>query len=110
MGVDTMKEQAMELLRGLSKTTTFKRRAFFLVADTLLIAFSMYASFWIRFDGKIPYEFSRYLREYIILALVVKLCFPDVLRYVWHFLAPLQPQGESLFLSLKDVYLLIELV
>ena len=70
-----MKEGLRRFIKNLFKITTFKRRAFFLVADILLIAFSMYASFWIRFDGKIPYEFSHYLREYIILALVVKLGF-----------------------------------
>jgi FlaA1/EpsC-like NDP-sugar epimerase len=75
MAVGAMKERLMEFIRNLSKTTPFKRRAFFLSADILLIAFAMYASFWIRFDGKIPYEFSRYLREYIILALAVKLGF-----------------------------------
>jgi FlaA1/EpsC-like NDP-sugar epimerase len=78
----------MEFLRDIFRTTAFKRRAFFLVADILLIAFSMYVSFWIRFDGKIPYEFSRYLWEYIILALAVKLGFLmyyDMYGISWRF-------------------------
>ena len=70
-----MKERVVKLFGDIFRTTTFKRRAFFLLADSLLIAFSMYAAFWIRFDGRVPYESSRYLGEYIILALAVKLVF-----------------------------------
>ena len=58
-----MKERLMEFIRDIFKTTSFKRKAFFFIADIVLIVLSMYASFWIRFDGKIPYEFLRYLRE-----------------------------------------------
>ena len=72
MGVDIMKERAMEFLRDLLKTTMFKRRAFFLVADIFLIAFSMYASFWIRFDGIIREKYLPNLKYYILLVLAVK--------------------------------------
>lgn len=63
----------MEFIRDIFKTTSFKRRAFFLPADIFLIGFAMYASFWVRFDGNIPEKYLPNLRYYILLALVVKL-------------------------------------
>lgn len=75
MGVGTMKKHIMEFIRDLFRTTPFKRRTFFLTADFFLIAFSMYASFWIRFDGNIPDKYLPYLKYYILLALAVKLGF-----------------------------------
>lgn len=70
-----MKEQVKQVLRIIFKTTTFKRRAFFLLSDIFFIAFSMYAAFWIRFDGNIPENFSVNLKYYIPLALAIKLGF-----------------------------------
>lgn len=70
-----MKEQIKQVLRIIFKTTTFKRRAFFLLSDIILIAFSMYASFWIRFDGDIPGNFVVNLKYYILLSLAMKLGF-----------------------------------
>ena len=61
-----MKERAAEFLKDPFKTTSFKRRAFFFLADIVLISFSMYAAFWMRLGGKIPDEFSRFLPEYIL--------------------------------------------
>jgi len=75
VGDDGMKERVKQVLRIIFKTTTFKRRAFFLFSDIILIAFSMYASFWIRFDGNIPEEFTVNLKYYIPLALATKLGF-----------------------------------
>jgi hypothetical protein len=46
-----------------------------LVADIILIAFSIYASFWIRFDEIIPEKYLPNLRCYILLVLAVKLGF-----------------------------------
>lgn len=82
MGVDTMKERAMEFLRDLLKTTMFKRRAFFAVADILLIGFAIYASFWIRFDWIIQDKYLQNLSYYILLVLAVNLGF--LLYYYLH--------------------------
>ena len=71
--IEILKFRSTELLRYLLKTTPFKRRAFFFLADILLISLSMYMAFWVRFDGKIPVEFLRFLSQYILLAQVVKL-------------------------------------
>lgn len=70
-----MKERVKQVLRIIFKTTTIKRRAFFLLSDIILIAFSMYASFWIRFDGDIPESYIANLKYYIPLTLAVKLGF-----------------------------------
>jgi len=59
--------------RLLLKTTTFKRRAFFILADISLISLSMYISFWLRYDGKIPELYSRNLLIYIGLAVIAKM-------------------------------------
>jgi len=55
--------------------TPLKRLAFFLLADSLLIAFSLYVSFWLRFDGAIPAEYILKFPAYLGLALVVKISF-----------------------------------
>jgi len=60
-------------MRKALKTTAFKRRAFFLLADVLLIALSLYVSFWLRFDGDIPGEYLKNLWYYFLLALLIKI-------------------------------------
>ena len=62
-----------KLREGLVRMTPRKRLVFFLLADSLLSAFSLYASFWLRFDGAIPAEFARKLPVYLGLALIVKI-------------------------------------
>jgi len=57
------------------KNAVIKRRIFFLFFDTLFIAFSIYASFWLRYNGKLPPNSTRPLIYYILLALVIKLTF-----------------------------------
>lgn len=73
MGIGGMKQEVNQVLRNIFKTTKFKRRAFFLFADIILISFSMYVSFWIRFDGNIPENYIINLKYYILLALAIKL-------------------------------------
>jgi FlaA1/EpsC-like NDP-sugar epimerase len=63
------------LVRSFLRTTPLKRKAFFLVSDTAIISFSLWASFWMRFDGRIPAVYARRLPEYLALALVVKIGF-----------------------------------
>lgn len=54
--------------------TTKPRTMFFVVADIILIAFSVWMSFALRFDGNIPAEYSETIRTFIILALIF--CIP----------------------------------
>ncbi|MGB2964899.1 MAG: nucleoside-diphosphate sugar epimerase/dehydratase, partial [Anaerolineales bacterium] len=70
-----MKKKLMEFSRATLKITPFKRRTVFFLADIFLIAFAMYASFWIRFDGNIPEIFFANLKYYILLVLAIKLGF-----------------------------------
>ena len=64
-----------KLWEGILRVTPLKRRVFFFLADSLLITFSLYASFWLRFDGAIPAEFARKFPVYLGLALIVKVSF-----------------------------------
>lgn len=62
-------------LSGIFKNTILKRRAFFLVSDTILISLAMYASFWLRFNGIIPDYYMKALPYFILLAIILKLSF-----------------------------------
>ncbi len=76
------------VIRELRQMTTLKRWAFFFLADILLISFSVYASFLIRFDGAIPPEYARHLGVVIALALIIKLSFLvlyDLYNVSWRF-------------------------
>ncbi len=59
------------------QTTKLKRRAFFFIADIVLIALSMYLAFWLRFDGYLPPEYTKNiwyfigLSEIILLAMLI---------------------------------------
>ena len=57
------------------RITPLKRRVLFFLGDSILIGFSLYASFWLRFDGAIPAEFARKFPGYFGLALIVKVSF-----------------------------------
>jgi FlaA1/EpsC-like NDP-sugar epimerase len=76
------------MMRAFKRPTPLKRWALFILADILLISFSMYGSFLIRFDGAIPAEYARHLVVIIALALVVKLFFLvvyDLYSVSWRF-------------------------
>jgi len=60
-------------LRELVRINMFKRRLFFLIADSILIAWAVFVSFWLRFDGAIPAAYLNNLKYYIALALAVML-------------------------------------
>ncbi len=64
-----------KLREGISRITPLKRRGLFFLADSLLISFSLYASFWLRFDGAIPADFVRKFPFYFWLALILKISF-----------------------------------
>ncbi len=59
----------------LLKKTSFKRRIFFFASDIVFISFSMYAAFWLRYNGVLPPESAKPLTYYIVLALIIKLTF-----------------------------------
>lgn len=67
--------QSKEFFKLLSKKTVLKRRGFFFVADVLMIALSMYISFWLRFNGDIPSAYTKSLPYFILLSLGAKLFF-----------------------------------
>ena len=57
------------------KSAVFKRRVFFLIFDATFISFSIYASFWLRYNGELPSDSAQPLFYYILLALIIKLSF-----------------------------------
>jgi FlaA1/EpsC-like NDP-sugar epimerase len=57
----------------LFRLNMFKRRLFFLIADSMLIAGAVFISFWLRFDGAIPALYLNNLKYYVALALAVML-------------------------------------
>ena len=57
------------------KKSAFKRRLPFFVSDIIFISFSIYASFWLRYNGVLPANSTRPLLYYILLALIIKLSF-----------------------------------
>jgi FlaA1/EpsC-like NDP-sugar epimerase len=65
--------EGQKMMKSILRITPIKRLAFFFLTDSLLIALSLYASFWLRFDGDIPAEFARKLPVYLGLALIVKI-------------------------------------
>ena len=46
-----------------------------MIADIVFISFSIYASFWLRYNGELPSGSTQPLLYYILLALVIKLSF-----------------------------------
>ena len=67
-----MNKRFSKLKEGTVRISPLKRLAFFFLADSLIIAFSLYASFWLRFDGAIPAEYKIKFPAYFGLFLLVK--------------------------------------
>jgi len=101
-----MKQKMNQLIKELFRVTVWKRRAFFLIADTLIIAFSLYAGFWLRFDGKIPEENIARFPFYLLVALVVKLAFLQLLgmcSFSWRFFSVLDQARLTAALTLSSL-------
>jgi len=64
-----------KLVNSILKKTSFKRRVFFFISDAIFISFSIYASFWLRYNGVFPENSTQTLLLYILLALIIKLSF-----------------------------------
>jgi FlaA1/EpsC-like NDP-sugar epimerase len=63
----------LKLKENILRMTPLKRRVFFFLADSLLVTFSLYASFWLRFDGAIPANSAQKYPAYLGLSLIVKI-------------------------------------
>ena len=62
-----------KLKESILRITPFKRSILFVLADSFLITFSLYGSFWLRFDGAIAAEYILKLPAYFGLVLTVKI-------------------------------------
>jgi FlaA1/EpsC-like NDP-sugar epimerase len=93
-----------KLKESMTLMTPLKRLVFFILADSLLITFSLYASFWLRFDGAIPAEYTKKFLAYLGLALIVKMSFLAALgmyKISWRFfgLGDLQKLVAAVFMA-----------
>jgi FlaA1/EpsC-like NDP-sugar epimerase len=52
------------------KKTSFSRTIFFLFTDVVIIIFSIFAAFWLRFDGAVPVQYFPFVYKMIILAVI----------------------------------------
>ncbi|MGB9862617.1 MAG: polysaccharide biosynthesis protein [Candidatus Saccharicenans sp.] len=103
-----MRNKLMNLLKELFRVTVWKRRAFFLLADTLIITFSLYAGFWLRFDGKIPEENIVRFPFYLLIALAVKLILLQLFGmygFSWRFFSVLDLARLTAALTLSSIIL-----
>lgn len=62
-----------EIFKAFYKQTSLRRISFYLIFDSLFIAFSMYGAFYLRFEGAIPENFIENMSIYILLALLIKI-------------------------------------
>jgi FlaA1/EpsC-like NDP-sugar epimerase len=79
-----------KLLEFALRRTAFKRRLFFFTADIIFISFSIYASFWLRYNGVLPPESTQPILYYILLALIIKLSFLIIFNlydFSWQFVS-----------------------
>lgn len=60
-------------LKNLFTVTPIKRKLFFIFSDIIIIVFSLYISFWLRFDGLIPNQYKNRFYFYLIIAIIIKL-------------------------------------
>ena len=81
--IDTLMTKAFQ-------KSVFKRRLFFFLMDTGLIAGTMYLAFWCRFNGSIPDSFLNVLPYYIGIAITIKLMllmFFNVYDISWRYVS-----------------------
>lgn len=79
-----------KLIKELTKKTNFKRTTFFIIFDMILISFSGYASFWLRFNGEIPFSYRSSIFYFILLSLGVKIFFIilyDLNKISWRYVS-----------------------
>lgn len=103
-----MNMRLLKFKEGTARISPLKRLAFFFLADSLLIAISLYVSFWLRFDGAIPGEFTRKFPDYFGLALIIKVAFLAVFgmyKISWRFFGLSDLQKLFVALSLASLAL-----
>lgn len=94
-----------ELLKKLLTTTVWKRRIFFLLFDLLITAFSLYSSFWLRFDGQIPGQYIAKYPFYLMTAAIVKVSLLYLLgmyNFSWKFFSVLDLSRLSIAVILSS--------
>lgn len=99
-----------ELLKKVLTTTVWKRRIFFLLFDLLITAFSLYSSFWLRFDGQIPGQYIAKYPFYLMTAAIVKVSLLYLLgmyNFSWKFFSVLDLSRLSIAVILSSSVLAV---
>jgi len=90
------------------RRTAFRRRLFFFVSDIIFISFSIYASFWLRYNGVLPANSTKPLLYYILLALFIKLSFLIIFNlydFSWQFVSMEELIKIFKALSISSIFL-----
>lgn len=94
-----VKERAKNFLQWALKKTNWKRVAFFLILDGVLICLSMWTAFLLRFEGSIPGIYFENIWIFILTSLFIKIFFlylHGLYRISWSYIST-----EELFSLLK---------
>jgi len=90
------------------RRTAFRRRLFFFISDIIFISFSIYASFWLRYNGVLPANSTEPLLYYILLALFIKLSFLilyNLYDFSWQFVSMEELIKIFKALSISSIFL-----
>lgn len=85
-----IKERVKSSFQWVLKKTNWKRVAFFLVLDSVLISLSMWIAFWLRFEGRIPGIYFENLWVFILISLSIKislLYLQGLYRVSWSYIS-----------------------
>lgn len=95
-------------LDNIFRVTLWKRRLFFLFFDLFIISFSLYASFWLRFEGQIPdqyiIKYPIYLLSVVIVKLIILYLF-GMYSFSWRFFGVLDLAKLSAAIVISTIIL-----
>jgi len=97
-----------KLLKYLFSVTAWKRRGFFLLSDIIIIAFSLYRSFWLRFDGQIPEQYIKHYPFYLMIAIIIRLLLLYIFgmyNFSWRFFSVLDLARLAIAVTLSTAIL-----
>lgn len=95
---------------NLFKRTSLNRMLFFIIIDSLSVAFSVWVSFLLRFDGRIPSQYFPFIYEIIFLAIIFVIpvfYFKGLYSFSWSYVST--SEAISLLLATSFSFILLGL-